>query len=244
MRSSSSSGSTSAAPMSAVAKDRSFSLPATSFDTIRSCASRHVAALGARARVARGSCSGPSPPPGLEHLAPRVVANDPGERRVLPELSPLGRHRGQRIQEPGEGAIEEVAPLFQPEARLATSRRFHLLEVPASELERALGITNDLTRGRVGEPEAALLIPRHALGAGSECIEIAASDAAMGPDRGEGEVASAAEIDDVLARRVEQRGRLARGDQLIGVHGGHGVVHHTSHISSVGSKHNKHNRYS
>ena len=63
------------------------------------------------------------------------------------------------------------------------------------------------------------------------------------PGSHEGQVPNVAEVDHVLARRVEQMRGLTRGQQLVLVGGGGRFIDRTSHANDCSGRHKKHKLY-
>jgi hypothetical protein len=72
-------------------------------------------------------------------------------------------------------------------------------------------------------------------------LYVAPPNSAVGPDCGEGEIASLAQVDDVLARRVEQLGGFACGEQFVALALEDLVRDGATHYHSMDYKHQKRN---
>jgi hypothetical protein len=85
-----------------------------------------------------------------------------------------------------------------------------VLKVAKSEHASTFGILDDPAGGCVAEPEAAALVTRESLSADPDRVDIGSLHPSMRPDRGVGQLASLAKVDDVLTRGVQELGSLSR----------------------------------
>jgi hypothetical protein len=85
----------------------------------------------------------------------------------------------------------------------------------------------------MAEPEASMLVTRHTLSPRSQRLYIRSADATVAPRGHEGQVTSLAEVNDVLARGVEDLGRFASGEQVFTARGENRVNSLNSHASSL-----------
>src|SRR5262249_55727805 len=79
------------------------------------------------------------------------------------------------------------------------------------------GVFGNSAGDGVGQPEAAPLVPRQALGPLEKCFDVTSAYAPMSTDGCEREVSLLAKVDDVLARRVEDGSCLASRQELVGI---------------------------
>jgi len=93
----------------------------------------------------------------------------------------------------------------------------HAAEVLPSNTTGPNWIADDLACERVGQPEASLLISRHALCSSSDRFDVASANAAVLADRREGQFTAVAEVHDMLTRAVQDPGRFAGRERRVGM---------------------------
>jgi hypothetical protein len=150
--------------------------------------------------------------PRLQGRSALILGERAGEGGVLPELSPTQGAIGERRKDSIDGAVQEALPFVEPLLGLPSSSGTHPVELIESVGDRALGFGGDPAGDDVGEPEAATFVPTQPIGSALESLDVLARDPPVRTDGGEGKVAAVAQIDDVLARAVEDLRRLARGE--------------------------------
>ena len=177
---------------------------------------------------------------GLQDAEPLFLAQDTSEGRVLPELSGSGSPRGEHVKDVCDGSVEKVPPFRQPTIA-STMQTIEPRKVVTGLLEHTLRIGYELARGRVSKPQTAGLITGQTVGSSSESFYVSTANTAVPTRRHEREVASIAQVHNMLPRRAQDPCRLTRRKQFVVVRGNDGIDRLRSHARTVSeTKHHKH----
>src|SRR5438093_10709656 len=141
-----------------------------------------------------------------------LLAQHPRERRVLSQISRARCARGECIEDTLNRPSEQALPLVEPTVAAAGMDRSKLAQVLFGLRQDGLRVEDEFARDRMAEPETSRLISGYPQRARSKGIDVGEAHAAVGPGRHERQVASIAEVHDVLARRSEEPGGLTGRD--------------------------------
>ena len=111
--------------------------------------------------------------------------------------------------------MEQPFPFIEPPKRLPAARRPQALKILDRPLGHTVGINGDLAGDRVGKPQAPLLVPSHPKTPRAKRFDIAPPHPPVLAHRREREIPSVTEINNVLARRVENRCDFARRQEIL-----------------------------
>src|SRR3990170_8385067 len=147
-----------------------------------------------------------------------VLAEQPDERGVLPQLDSLAGRRGEHLEDRLRPGVDDARPLVEPGARpwLALPES---LDVPASLGDRAQRITHDLAGHGTMQPQGAQLLAAE-FRSRDKPLEVHAPDPSVDTDPYAGQLPGVAQIDHVLARAAEEPRGLLSGQNVLPVHAG------------------------
>lgn len=105
----------------------------------------------------------------------------------------------------------------------------------------SVGVGHDAARDRVGEPQAAALVGGETFGPLADRLDVTSADPAVGANRCVGQKTSFTQVDDVLARRIQELCCFACGELLVPIDGCRSVDDGLPHDITIRTKHKKHN---